>query len=242
MKFNVLKRNQNIFYIIYFEVLSMFIYAILANYNNYQSLFNLDNLKIFFTNNYPIILIWIILLVETFKVKKSSLYLYILFEALIIFLILKFFIIRFNILTVMIWTLLCFIIHYFYLLLNFELKSAYFNPIYDDESDYEDKIKIKIFVTIMTNNTLYNGYLTNWDQNSCFIRLENPLPKISTDLMVNLRFKEKDFQNNGKLVTITTNRKGVGIKFYRDYNDINNWYSLYNIIVDYGYLPNLVCN
>jgi len=125
---------------------------------------------------------------------------------------------------------------YFYQLWNEELSLACHNP---DFSVYD--LNPESFHTFHGHLDLKQKYyqftLSNWDENSCFIKLKNPGP-ISGECLVTINYDGQEFIQKGKIVSEYGDFQGVGIKFLKDKNNPNfNWTIFYEILHERGILP-----
>jgi hypothetical protein len=125
---------------------------------------------------------------------------------------------------------------YFFQLWNEELGLACHNPdftIYDLEPDsfhtFEGHLDLK--------QKYYPFTLSNWDENSCFVKLQNPGP-ISGECTVTLKYDGQSFVQKGKIVSEYGGYQGVGIKFINDKkHQAFNWMNFYEILHERGILP-----
>jgi hypothetical protein len=82
------------------------------------------------------------------------------------------------------------------------------------------------------------GSLSNWDDESCFVKLETPkeLPK-SLQLIVS--FRDREFVQTGEVVASTLDLTGVGLKFEKVPKEINvfNWSEFMEIVHELGFQP-----
>ena len=103
----------------------------------------------------------------------------------------------------------------------------------------ENPISIKIYAKVeIEENGVYEGFLTNWDAMSCFIRFkdEGRPSKLRSDLKVIMEHNGKKFKNWGKLVSRIDNR-GIGIIFNISEEKKFNWRDFYHIMDEISFTP-----
>lgn len=130
------------------------------------------------------------------------------------------------------------VISYFlYQLLVQNFTEASLNPNYSPEDLFDPLLKeIPCEVTLGENS--YGGYLTNWDDNGCFIKLASPIPR--TDKMsVKIQFQGREFIQQGEVVAETLDLTGFGVKFEKTNKDLRvfNWTEFTELIHELGFKP-----
>ncbi len=82
------------------------------------------------------------------------------------------------------------------------------------------------------------GYLTNWDENGCFIRLDSDFQSFS-EAQVRIHFAGKVFLQEGEVVAESQDLRGVGIKFKHTSKELNvfHWSEFTELIHELGFLP-----
>lgn len=130
------------------------------------------------------------------------------------------------------------VISYFlYQLLKFYLGLARVNSNYSSRDLFSPLLK-NVPCKIVANNEEVLGNLTNWDEDGCFIKLSSPnvLPdKIS----VTVSFKDRDFIQQGEVVSSTLDLTGYGIKFDKKIKNMSifNWSEFIEIAHELGFQP-----
>ena len=127
--------------------------------------------------------------------------------------------------------------YFFYLFWHLELKEAIYRPgftksmigsksVYDINVDVEAEFKDPV-----------SGYLTNWNDNSCFLILTNNYENdLRNTVKVTLYFESNVFVQWGEI--ITSYGDGIGIKFFMNEQNEDkslDWGDLYQIVTDRGY-------
>ena len=93
--------------------------------------------------------------------------------------------------------------------------------------------KIGINFTPKGSEEKLPGYLTNWNENNCFIYIENIGYKNFKDGLLEVSFNNNKYQMNCNVNTVFEN--GLGVNFSRSKK---SWKNLINILIDLGYKPN----
>ncbi len=83
------------------------------------------------------------------------------------------------------------------------------------------------------------GYLTNWDEEGCFIMLEQPLSEKIKNLRLTIEFSGRSFEQDGEVVAQSTDFKGVGIKFNKIPKGLNvfNYAEFNELVHELGFKP-----
>jgi hypothetical protein len=136
--------------------------------------------------------------------------------------------------------LFCYIsISYFlYQLFNHYLSLASLNPNYRTD-DLFDPILREISCQANFEQESCTGYLTNWDEEGCFIHLDpSKLPRVGV-VDVKITFKGRTFEQRGEVVAHSVDFKGIGIKFGKTPKGLSvfNWDEFTELIDELGYKP-----
>ena len=130
------------------------------------------------------------------------------------------------------------VISYFlYQLYSHYLSLASLNANYSS-SDLFDPILKEIPCSVVLPEATYQGYLTNWDEEGCFIKLTKPITQ-SGSLKVVIDFKGRSFEQQGELVAHSIDLTGIGIKFGISPKGLNvfNWSEFNELIQELGFKP-----
>jgi len=107
------------------------------------------------------------------------------------------------------------------------------------------KFKMPVYITVIGGKEIkYHGYLTNWSELGCFVKLNKSQKLARKKIKVFFSFEEQSFMQRGDILSTFLNNQGVGIKFHlesKPQNGYFDWKDLYNILKDYGYLPEYFC-
>ena len=130
------------------------------------------------------------------------------------------------------------VISYFlYQLLKFYLNLASVNPNYSP-ADLFDPLLKDIPCKVTFSGIEIKGNLSNWDDEGCFIKLEDSKP-LPPKLKVVITFRGREFSQDGEVVASTLDLSGVGIKFRETIKDLNvfNWSEFMEIVEELGFEP-----
>ncbi|MFZ4712837.1 MAG: hypothetical protein ACOYL6_03945 [Bacteriovoracaceae bacterium] len=125
---------------------------------------------------------------------------------------------------------------YFYLLWNEELNLACHNPdftLYDLDPESFHQIQASLIV----KDSRCEAILSNWDDQSCFVKLVNPI-SLTGEVKLEIVYDGQNFEESGKIVSEYGDFKGVGIKWnLKQQTDKFNWKNFYEVIYERGILP-----
>ncbi len=124
--------------------------------------------------------------------------------------------------------------YFFFLSWKSLLKLACYNPNLS-KHNLEIPTLYEIPVLIKTLNSEIGGVLTNWDDLSCFVKIEKPLSESS--LVIKTTIGGKEFEFKGLLASRFMNN-GVGIIF--ENSDNEDWNDFIEIFESRGINSNLV--
>lgn len=130
------------------------------------------------------------------------------------------------------------VISYFlYQLLSYYLSLSSINSNYS-ASDLFDPLLTKIDCTLVFDGGEVSGFLTNWDEEGCFVHLSEAksLPAI---VNVSVNFQGRKFDHTGEVVAEAQDLYGVGIKFKKKSKDLNvfNWSEFTELVHELGFKP-----
>ena len=130
------------------------------------------------------------------------------------------------------------VISYFiYQLYGHYLSLASLNANYSS-SDLFDPLLKEMPCHLVLNEVHLAGFLTNWDEEGCFIKLTQPLIEVDK-VKVNILFKGRNFTQEGEVVAQSVDLTGVGIKFGKSPKGLNvfNWTEFFELIQELGFKP-----
>lgn len=117
------------------------------------------------------------------------------------------------------------------------LSLARINPNYSENDLFKPILK-EISCELEFNNQKYNGILTNWDEDGCFVLLDESLNVLSA-VTVSLVFFGRHFTERGEVVASTLDYRGFGIKFETTKKEMTefNWSEFMELIEELGFQP-----
>jgi hypothetical protein len=130
------------------------------------------------------------------------------------------------------------VISYFlYQLLKYYLSLANINANYSPDDLFDPMLKL-IPCTLVTGEHHQVGFLTNWDEVGCFIKMAEP-QKMSSRVDVRIDFKGRSFSQQGEVVAHSRDLCGVGIKFSHTAKDLTkfNWEEFTELVHELGFRP-----
>ncbi len=130
------------------------------------------------------------------------------------------------------------VISYFiYQLLRHYHTLASINPNFSRNDLFEPLLRV-IPCHVEDRGEVYPGFLTNWDEEGCFIKLSS-MKKFSKTLKVQVKFQGRDFLQDGEVVAQSMELQGVGIRFKKTPKDFNvfNWAEFSELIDELGFQP-----
>ena len=129
------------------------------------------------------------------------------------------------------------IAYFLYQLFSYYLSMASLNANYSP-SDLFDPLLKKIPCVLIDETGEHSGYLTNWDEEGCFLKL-NQATTFQHKGKVVIQFKGRSFEQEGELVAHSIDFTGVGIKFGKTQKGLNvfNWSEFTELIHELGFKP-----
>lgn len=191
---------------------------------------------------------WVILLlsitgVAIYKLKKISAFLYPLAVISSIAICISLLLINFNKILLFLSFVYTCVAYFYYQFLKVELGEAYNNPNYYKNRLFNPMLyQIQCTLTFTgprRKNESVTGHLTNWNENGCFVILDDKI-KCGGQVDVSLMLDGKKFENNGVIVSSIHKNEGLGIKFYDAEKSRYNWDNFYKIIENKGLVPEYV--
>ena len=127
--------------------------------------------------------------------------------------------------------------YFLYQLLGYYYRLASINANYSS-SDLFGPLLRKIPCTFSFGEQSISGFLTNWDEEGCFVKLEGS-KKLPRKVKIRIDFKGRVFTQDGEVVAEALDFSGVGIKFERTTKDLKvfNWSEFNDLIHELGFKP-----
>ena len=228
----------NIFLYLFFSLAFIFLQDI---FKNAGTIAQKDNLKIFIENHLSLIAVYLStgLFFYMFK-RKLAIGGFVLSSLLTI--ILTSYNLHLNFSKYILIILFSYIILAFYLLQFYwsEVSESYYNSSYRDDNLFSPMLK-KIPVFLKSNGNEQRGYLTNWSEEGCFVRLEDE-NNLKGNIELKVHFENAEFLAKGRIVAKEAH--GIGMKLKENANEetLNTlgWKEFYEIIEQMGYSPELL--
>jgi hypothetical protein len=129
------------------------------------------------------------------------------------------------------------IAYFLYQLLADYLGKAAVNPNYSSIDLFDPLLK-KIDCSLELDGEILRGSLTNWDEEGCFVKMENP-HLLTNKIKVVVHFQGRDFVQVGEVVAQSVDLFGIGIKFHKTPKDLKifNWTEFMELIQELGFEP-----
>lgn len=169
----------------------------------------------------------------TYKVSKLAKYLSIIYALYITVCSTMVFIQDFNKIILVLAFSYILISYYFYLLLKSELEQALYKAGFNRHL-INNGCEYDLPVSLKTKDKQTSGRLSNWDEKSCFVAIDENAPSLKNDVQLTVMFEGKEFVTHG---TINTHiHRGVGIQLKQNAQvEYLGWNEFYDIIKDRGY-------
>jgi hypothetical protein len=179
--------------------------------------------------------IFLVTIFLIWRFNRQALSLYSISVFFVLFKVIEGLVVDFN--KIILLGLFCYIVvsYFLYQLLADYFSRAFVTPNYN-QSDLFDPLLKKIDVMIEVNEKQINGYLTNWDEEGCFIKMQGEQP-LHGVVKVIINFKDRDFEQLGEVVAHSRDLTGVGIKFYPSSKELNvfNWTEFIELVNELGF-------
>lgn len=222
--------------VIYLALSFLFLYLQYA-YRHHLSPFSAaylrKSLELFWYISLPILFTFFLI----WKHHRWSLVFYSICIFLVSFKVVEGLFIEFN--KIIVIALFCYaVISYFlYQLFKYYLGLASLNPNYS-ANDLFDPLLRKIPCTVILKDESLLGELTNWDEEGCFIRLNQP-KKVTSMVEVVIDFHGRRFIQKGEVVAHSMDFQGIGLNFERTQKgfDIFNWSEFTELVHELGFKP-----
>lgn len=235
MNIKIIYRSAVIWNIILFLVLTFaFIYLQEAIFLE-RSIFSLDFLKITSVKHKLLITSLAITGITVFTFKRLSKIVFFLNSIGVVFYSVINLNTEFSKLVLIILFLYLLVSYYYFYLLDIELNQAIYNPNYF-KNDLFKPMLMEIKAELETKNKNLAGYLTNWDENGCFIYLQDELEGNIKEVDLSLTLNGKVFKQGSILASVSKDKKGIGLRFVNDKANMNifNWNEFKKIVSDMG--------
>jgi len=233
----VIKKDILIINIIFYLFLSLAFVFLQYAYRNHLSPFSLVYLKkspeLFWYIGLAVVgasaIIW--------KHHSWSLRAYLFCTILVSFKVVEGLFIEFN--KIIVIALFCYLViaYFFYQLFSYYLSLASLNQNFTPHDLFEPML-LKIPCKIKAKENEIGGYLTNWDEEGCFILLSQR-HELKGKVQLEVYFKDRIFQQEGEVVAHSLDSSGLGLKFGRTQKVLNifNWDEFIELVEELGFRP-----
>ena len=195
--------------------------------------------KIFFDEWFVILsaipTLWLLL-----RHRESSKYFFAIFCTLAVFRSLESLVLNFNKVIMVILFLQNCLSYLFYQLIGWTFSRSIFNSNYPSDH-LSQPMSLKIPVHVTCGSKVFDGHLTNWDNQGVFIHLTEPWVGKRSDIKVDIEFRGHHFGGTGKVVTATWDKKGIGLEWREKTKSGHlSWDALVELFEDFGWNPQLL--
>lgn len=222
-----------IFSIIYLRVTTSFVNGVSALEVGSSLEFLLDNIYHIST--------LIVFCIALFRGRKYSKYLYLIFISQGIYLGFTHYMVALDKFILILNFAYIILSYNFYLFMCADLEEASNTPTIE-KGDLYTGLTIHSDVVIKTATDEILAKFINWDETTCFVKIEGPISKIRGIVDLNWKFENNNYRCNGLVVT-GADGLGIGIKL-TDYSNeepgIFSWSEFYDIINSRGYTSELM--
>ena len=235
----IYRRSATCNNVLVFVVGSIPYWHILQSIENGQTALDYKKLLQLAQDNIYLVSLMAVTAISILKIKKWSLFPFVIFTGWISFNCLSVFFGGLDKLILILGFVYILCSFYFYLFLKMELQEVIYCPGYSlnnigkkAEHDFNALLELK-------GGDKINGYLSNWGQNGCFVVLQRKFVAKKRSVTLSVNFEGQKFEQKGEIVT--SYGTGVGVKFIEKMDVLKkygqNWQDFYTIIKDRGYLP-----
>jgi hypothetical protein len=233
----VKKKDTIITNVVFYLTLSFCFLYLQHAYRHHLSPFSLVYFRKGLELFWYVALTLIVAMVVIWRQHRFSIFFYQLSVLLVGFKVLEGLFVEFNKIIVIALFFFIIISYFLYQLLNYYLELASINPNYDHSDLFEPLLR-KITCQVQTEDLTSDGYLTNWDDEGCFIKL-NQAKSFNSNVKVKIFFSDREFTQEGEVVAATPDSLGIGIKFESTAKEMNifNWSEFVQIVHELGFKP-----
>ena len=238
MSVKLFKRSSIIYNLILFLIGSFFYYYVLLSLDAGESFYSKKRFLVYLSDNVSTVVLLFFTMIAIFKVHSLSKFLLFIFLLVMAYYNLSVFFYKFDKVVLILILLYILIAFYFFLLWAIELKDVVYCPGFSirhcgKKTVYNLKVEVE-----NPNGLIYQGYLTNWDNNGSFFIIDEKDVFLSGKITIRINFEGQFFSQKGNIVTKYAN--GHGVKFEAEVGAENKhwgWDDFYTIIRHRGYKP-----
>lgn len=234
-------RSGLIWNFIYFLILSIVFLYIVNVIGISQSPFVFKSLENYLMANKSLLIFSMIVILSFFHLSRVSKILFFTYGIICIFYAIYSMYYNFSKISLVLLSFYILIFYHSYQVLVMQLNKSYYRHKIKKNRVFDSVLK-KIRLNFKCDRGIeFTGYLLNWDEDSCFVKLENNLnlAELSNQFYVFSELKGYILEDTALLVTVDDKIKGIGIKFLEE-NSILGWKHFSNIMDMLGYKPELI--
>lgn len=238
MNVSVFYRSVTVWNIILFTLLMFFFLFFQEGLFYSKSVFDKEFAKQAILSLAPLIGVLAVTAFSVFKLKKSSKVLFLLSIFSVASLTIVNLSADFSKLVVISLFLFALTSYYFYQFLKIELDEAYYNPQYDMDNLFDPMLKkLACEVHDSESGAKYQGVLTNWNLNGCFVSLEDfgDSGQALKKVVLTAFLEDRTFKAAGSLASMTKDKKGIGLRLSNKREEEFGWRDYYSVIDQMGY-------
>ncbi len=222
-----------IFSVLYLRVTTSFVKGVSALATGTTVDFLLENIYLIAT--------LIIFCIALFRGRKYSKYLYLIFIFQGIYLGFTHYMVALDKFILILNFAYIILSYNFYLFMSSDLQEASNTPTIE-AGDLYTGLTINSDLVVKTTAKEIKAKFINWDETTCFVKIEGPISKIKGNVDLAWNFEGNTYKCNGLIVT-GAEGLGIGIKL-TDYNieesGVFSWSEFYDIINSRGYTSELM--
>lgn len=223
-----------------FAISSVVYLHVIESFVNGVSTFKISACQAFFETHNFLFATLIVFCFTLLSGRKFSKYFYLFFITLCIYLAFEQYLVALDKFILILNFLFVILSYYFYLFMNSDLAEASNNPI-AVWGDLYTGLTLDQEIKIKKNGEEFVARFINWDESTCFLKVDGTIDKIRDDVEVEWSFEGIKFNCSGYVVS-GLKEIGVGVRLVdRDSAEdgIFGWGDFYDIIHSRGYSPNL---
>jgi hypothetical protein len=235
VKLKIVRRSQILINIVIFMIFSfLFIHGQIALYQEVSAI-KFSLFKINLKSLYYIAGLLIITSLGVLRLKTWAKYTFFLSVLVVIFFTIRIQLYDMSKISMLLLFFYVIASYYFYNFLGEELNEPCYVPAYRDDELFDPMLK-KLNCQVSIGNKLHDGYLTNWNDHSCFIKFKEKAPIIPKKVQFKTNFQGRVFECEGTVVSKASNQEGIGLYFYiRDDEGLAfGWRDFYQVLNEYG--------
>jgi len=223
-----------------FMVLSIFFLILQKSLQSSLPFLNIVFLQKSMMDEWGILIISIPAFFMTYRHNHHARYFFAIFCSAIVFRSLEGLFLNFNkVLMVVLFIYVC-MSYTFYQLLNWSFTRAVFSPNYLLDNLHAP-MAYRIPVNVTSDGKIYDGHLTNWDQEGAFLFLNKPWDDRIREITVDIVIEGHGFGAKGSVVTATWDGKGIGVEWTKkSLPGKLSWSALVDLFEDMGWEPRLL--